>query len=168
MKVIVAIDESPYSEDVIASVKKKPWPRDTQFRVLTVLEELCDLENEFGDILAGLDAKRERAAEQFCQQVRSKLQAGIPTAKVHYEVRKGSPKLEIINSALEWSADKIVLGAHGQRGCPHNLIGSVSRAVAGHAPCSVEIIRDKVGNKRSGKKQAEAEAKDDKEPAKIV
>jgi nucleotide-binding universal stress UspA family protein len=36
----------------------------------------------------------------------------------------------------------IVLGSHGRRGLDRFLMGSVSEAVAVHAHCSVEVIRD--------------------------
>jgi nucleotide-binding universal stress UspA family protein len=62
---------------------------------------------------------------------------------VHFEIRHGSPKTEIIRTATEWEANRILIGAHGHNVCPHNLMGSVSRAVAEHAPCSVEIVKIK-------------------------
>jgi nucleotide-binding universal stress UspA family protein len=38
-------------------------------------------------------------------------------------------------------ADLMTLGSHGYRGFTRFLPGSVSYAVASHAPCSVEIVR---------------------------
>jgi nucleotide-binding universal stress UspA family protein len=47
----------------------------------------------------------------------------------------------IIETAKDWGADLIVLGSHGYRAIERFLLGSVSQAVASHAPCSVEIVR---------------------------
>jgi nucleotide-binding universal stress UspA family protein len=47
----------------------------------------------------------------------------------------------IINTAKEWGAELIVLGSHGHSGFRRFLLGSVSQAIASHAPCSVEIVR---------------------------
>jgi nucleotide-binding universal stress UspA family protein len=52
-----------------------------------------------------------------------------------------TPQELILKEAADWGADLIVLGSHGRRGFSRFLLGSVSEAVASHAPCSVEVIR---------------------------
>ena len=56
-------------------------------------------------------------------------------------VEWGDPKSKIIDAAEQWHADLIVLGSHGRTGLERFLMGSVSDAVARHAPCSVEVVR---------------------------
>jgi nucleotide-binding universal stress UspA family protein len=51
------------------------------------------------------------------------------------------PKQLILKEASDWGAHLIVLGSHGRRGLDRLLLGSVSEAIAAHAPCSVEVIR---------------------------
>lgn len=154
MKVILAVDDSTYSREVIESVMERDWPIDTEFKVLTVLEPLdCFLGDKFEDSRLGINEKRKKAVDHWGKSIREKLEATIPGARIHFEVRNGHPKTEIIDVAVEWNADRIMIGAHGQRSCPHNLIGSVSRAVAGYAPCSVEIVRKR--NKKSTKQAKE-------------
>jgi nucleotide-binding universal stress UspA family protein len=53
----------------------------------------------------------------------------------------GSPKQVIVEQAEQWGADLIVMGCHGFGPVKRFLLGSVSQAVAVHAPCSVEIVR---------------------------
>ena len=55
----------------------------------------------------------------------------------------GEPRAVILDTAKEWEADLIVLGSHGKRGVDRFLLGSVSEAVAIHAPCSVRVVRTK-------------------------
>src|SRR5262249_29371812 len=57
------------------------------------------------------------------------------------EVIVGRPAEMIIETAKNWGADLVALGSHGYRGFTRFLLGSVSYAVASHAPCSVEIVR---------------------------
>ena len=53
------------------------------------------------------------------------------------------PRTIILNEAAAWGADLIVTGSHGHNRFTSLLPGSVSEAVAMHAPCSVEVIRGK-------------------------
>lgn len=57
------------------------------------------------------------------------------------EVIVGRPDESIIETAKKWGADLVALGSHGYRGFKRFLLGSVSQAVASHAPCSVEVVR---------------------------
>lgn len=156
MKVVLAVDDSVYSQEVINAVIDRQWPIDTEFKVLSVLEPLdCCLDDKFQDLFLDINEKRNKAANHLAKSVREKIEATIPGVKVHYEVRTGNPKSEVVDAAVEWCADRIMIGAHGHRGCPHNLIGSVSRAVATHAPCTVEIVRSKESSKTSSRKKKE-------------
>jgi nucleotide-binding universal stress UspA family protein len=125
MHVILAIDDSPHSKEALETTIKQRWPENTEFRVLNVANG------------------QHKYSVELCKNVRQKLITAMPDAIVHYEVRDGSVADEIINSAVEWNADKIIIGAHSKDICPHNLLGSVSRDVVTHAPCSVEIVRVK-------------------------
>jgi nucleotide-binding universal stress UspA family protein len=57
------------------------------------------------------------------------------------EVVVGRPAETINETAKKRGADLIALGSHGYRGFTRFLLGSISYAVASHAPCSVEVVR---------------------------
>jgi nucleotide-binding universal stress UspA family protein len=57
------------------------------------------------------------------------------------EILNGVAKDVIVGEAERWGAELIVMGSHGYRGLKKLWFGSVSQAVALHAPCSVEIVR---------------------------
>ncbi len=57
--------------------------------------------------------------------------------------REGSPKEVIVDEAEQWDADLIVVESHGYGNVEKFVLGPVSQAVASHAPCSVEIVRQK-------------------------
>jgi nucleotide-binding universal stress UspA family protein len=63
-------------------------------------------------------------------------------AGMHAEalVEDGSPAHGLVEAAAEWEADLIVVGSRGETGLERLLVGSVSRAVLYHAPCSVLIV----------------------------
>ena len=56
-------------------------------------------------------------------------------------VEWGHPVGKICQIAKERDADLIVIGSHGRSGFAKIMIGSVSNAVANHAPCPVTIVR---------------------------
>ncbi|MBX9670424.1 MAG: universal stress protein [Candidatus Obscuribacterales bacterium] len=143
MKVIVTVDDSPFSQEVIKAIQSRQWEPNTEFRILTVLDSWRELNETLGDLVPAHEERREKLANKLCKKYREVLESSIPDAIVHFEVRRGVPKVQIIDAAVEWSADKIFIGSHGHRTCPHNLVGSVSRAVTAHAPCSVEVIKEK-------------------------
>lgn len=145
MKIIIAVDDSPSSSELVRTITSRKWPQDVNFKILTVLEPSCvsyaDLSiSEYAQTAAEIYAKRKAAARHHCEAIRHKLEEAIATASVHYEVREGAPWAEIVTAAVEWSADKIMIGVHSKDVCPHNMLGSVSRAVVNHSPCSVEVV----------------------------
>jgi nucleotide-binding universal stress UspA family protein len=58
-------------------------------------------------------------------------------------VKDGAPIPILLESAREWGADCIFLGARGHRFLERFLLGSVSAAVAARAECSVEVVRSR-------------------------
>jgi nucleotide-binding universal stress UspA family protein len=147
MKVVIGLDDSPYSEIVLKAVKERHWPEGTQFRIVSVVEKIPEeyracLEQEEGKLAKQLEASAKEHATARCQKARHDIASAVQGSIVFFEIRDGKPAKELLDSAAEWGADRILVGAHGRTICPHNLPGSVSRKVAAGAPCHVEIVRD--------------------------
>jgi nucleotide-binding universal stress UspA family protein len=86
------------------------------------------------------EARRRKRGEQILSSVRTMLIQSLTNSRVHTELREGAAASEILDAATAWMADKIVVGAHGAS--PNRLLpGSLSRSIARHAGCSVEIVR---------------------------
>ena len=97
-------------------------------------------------------------ARRALERALATLQKHLPHVTLTSEIITGSPK-QALGTEL-WRAHLIVVGSHGRRGLTRFLLGSVSQAVALHAPCSVEIVRTpRNGKKRAAKKNTKAEAK---------
>jgi nucleotide-binding universal stress UspA family protein len=84
------------------------------------------------------ERSREIAGDAISEALQIVKAAGLRTCD---EALIGDPKARIVDEAKEWEADLVVVGSHGRRGIERVLQGSVSEAVAMHAPCSVEVIR---------------------------
>ena len=54
-------------------------------------------------------------------------------------VEDGNPARRLVEAAVNWDADLIVVGTHG-RGGLGPIVGSIARAVLYHAPCSVLVV----------------------------
>ena len=148
MKILLAIDDSRFSEAAAQAVMDEMKPQNTEIRVLTVV----DLMNYFTSEQAAKDyvpeienIRRERlkAAQALVARTAARLQsAGFQATAA---ISEGDPRARIVESAEEWGANLIVLGSHGAKGFERALVGSVSEGVARYAKCSVEIVRIRPG-----------------------
>jgi nucleotide-binding universal stress UspA family protein len=148
MKILLAIDGSSFSDAAVKEVATRPWPADAEVKIISVVEppllptvETWVPPDNYIEALekAGEDQARfivDKAADQVQKGQGEKL--GVTT-----EIVKGHPKHAIVDEAEAWGADLIIVGSHGYRGLTRLWLGSVSQAVASHAKCSVEIVREK-------------------------
>jgi nucleotide-binding universal stress UspA family protein len=146
MKILLATDGSPCSDKAVAEVARRPWPEDTQVRVLSVVEPPGALVAEPYAGVAGYFEEVERLKRKQAGEVVGRAAEALRAAHgeefpVSTETLTGSPKRVIVEEAEGWGADLIVVGSHGYKSWERMLLGSVSQAVAAHAKCSVEIVR---------------------------
>jgi nucleotide-binding universal stress UspA family protein len=143
MKILLAIDDSEYSAAAVKEVAKRPWPKVTTVRVLTLVEPFpaVAIEPWYGarESLERIDdAEKKRARELTNKAADTLKKAGI---KAQSTIRQGDPRSEIVEEAEESRADLIIMGSHGFTGIKRWLLGSVASSVVSHAPCSVEVVR---------------------------
>ncbi|MDQ3802426.1 MAG: universal stress protein [Acidobacteriota bacterium] len=145
MKILLAVDGSEYSAAAVEEVAARPWPSGTRVRVLSAVERVvppaAEVWYDAGGSLEQARQEMTKHADQLTAGVAETLRGGGLTAET--AVRDGDPRSVIVDEAKEWDADLIVVGSHGYTGLKRWLLGSVAQAVAGHAPCSVEIVRRK-------------------------
>jgi nucleotide-binding universal stress UspA family protein/CBS domain-containing protein len=82
----------------------------------------------------------EEARERLRTHVAKVLGPEAPPYDV--AVTWGSPYLQIVDHAIEYGADLIVLGTHGRTGLKHVLLGSVAEKTVRLAPCPVLTVRN--------------------------
>jgi len=148
MKILLAIDGSPCSEAAVREIAARQWPEGSVVKILSVATVLLPdvpLDPFFVTYAAHMEMmKKERARLQdLVERTASELRERAVNKPLPIEtaVIDGSPKQMIIEEAEQWGADLIVVGCHGFGPVKRFLLGSVSQAVAVHAPCSVEIVR---------------------------
>jgi nucleotide-binding universal stress UspA family protein len=146
MKILVAIDGSPSSETAVDEVAARPWPSNSEFRILSAFQIPLNPTPEPWVISpAYCDAMEQAAREQARKLVdaaSARLQESLgKSVNVTTEILPGSPQAIILAEAERWKTDLIVMGSHGYGTWHRLLLGSVSQAVVSHAKCSVEVAR---------------------------
>ena len=142
MKILMGIDDSKFSGDVLQAVTTQFRPEHIEVRVLHVLQPSAPAPPQMAPGYAPeLDDQKEPARE-LVERIANELRS--TGFKVDTAVEVGDIRERIIDSAAEWGADLIVVGSHGRSGIPRLLLGSVAEFVARHASCSVEIVRTSI------------------------
>lgn len=143
MKILLAIDGSAYSDAAAAGISRRPWPPESEVRIITVDPPLdSSLLHGAGATAFDELVKCQRAeAARHLNSAAAVFKQNAPGLIVTPILREGHPKEVILEEAERWGADLIVLGSHGYGAIRRFFLGSVSLAVATNALCSVEIVR---------------------------
>lgn len=145
MRVLIAIDDSLYSQAALEVVKQSYWPADIEFCLCSIIGEWEP--NNPNLAVEHLDALKRSFDEwrfktvRLLEEKQQELQEAFPLSGVFTVVESGNPGEQIVQMAIEIEADLIVLGSHGLSGLDRMILGSVSDLVVSHAPCTVRIIR---------------------------
>ena len=144
MKILLAIDDSKFTESAIELLVAQNNPGKTTVRVLHVVEPLeapyyPDLGPTYPASLSDINKIRMKAGRELVARVTEKVRAA--GFQVDGVVHSGYTRTTVVDVAKQWHAGLIVVGSHGRKGLDRVLLGSVSDYVARHASCSVEIVR---------------------------
>ena len=154
MKILLAVDGSVYSDAAVEELAKRPWPPQSEVKVITAAELPLPIGMEpwavSPDYFEELGKSVRKAAQGVIDSALLKLKTiADKTLKITSEIIEGSPRQVIVDEAEKWGADLIVMGSRGLGAWNRLLLGSVSSAVVHHAKCSVEIVRTPRANQRS-------------------
>ena len=128
VRVLLTTDGSTPSLAAGGYLARFPLPTDARVEVLAV----------HGDT-TGLQAPKERAwaSDAIDVTIEALATGGRDATPV---IRHGDPKREILAASRELGADLLVTGSRGLGGFAGLVLGSVSRALAKAAPCSVLVV----------------------------
>ncbi len=94
--------------------------------------------------MLNLQVEFENSCHELILEKIALLKEALPNHTVTGETLLGPVAKLILEEAINWNADLIVVGSHGRTGVGRFLLGSVADKVASHAPCSVEIVKQKL------------------------
>ncbi len=153
MKILLPVDGSEFSHVAVRELVERPWPGGMQVEVLSVAHPTPEYpETQLMGHAVFLEslARETKWAQKNVDEAAAEIARDAPSIPVISKVLEGSPQEKIVEEAAAWDADLILMGCHGYSAAMRFLLGSVSHAVALHAPCSVEIVRSRRSAK-SGK-----------------
>lgn len=147
MKILLAVEGSKFSDAAIEFCGKL-FSKDTEgeFRLISVSQPAFIAAEPFAvsaEYIAALDNQSKQHASKVLSEAERRLLALLPGAagRLSTHLLVGSPERMIVEEAESWNADLIITGSHGHGFWKRAWLGSVSSAVAHHAPCSVMIVK---------------------------
>lgn len=148
---ILAMDGSAGADAALAAVVSRSWRHGTVVRVTAVVEP-HDVSRAIADCgEPGLLPRRpgsghlrrrnlasiERRVEAACSKLHAAGIGAVPS------IIPGDPRRVLIAEAGDWEARALFLGSRGLNPVERFVLGSVSSAVAAHAPCTVEVVHSR-------------------------
>ena len=152
MKILLATDGSEHSKAMVKNFASRTFAPNTKVRIISVYERSyymlntapMGVMNEYYD---SAEKYSQKLAEDAVENAATILRKENPKISVSVAAIDGAAKSVILQEAEEFGADLIVVGSHGHGAVAGFLLGSVSQAVALHAKCSVEIVRNEKAKK---------------------
>lgn len=142
--ILVPIDGSTTSDRAVAEAAKLATLCSAKVRLLHIVD-MGEHVHGYETPQAYLSQTRPQvlaAAKQLLQQTRTGLQAQGITVDTELCESSGTHVSDIIvDQAVQWGADLIVLGTHGRRGINRILMGSDAERVARTSPLPVLLIK---------------------------
>ena len=143
MKVLMAVDDSGFAEDLVRAVVAGIRHENTEVLVLHVLQPVDTVPPpEMAQGYAPELEDEKQPARALVERIAAELRTAGFAAQT--AIRIGDVANTILDRAEEWRADLIAVGSHGQRSIHDFLLGSVAESVARRAGCSVAVVRPPV------------------------
>jgi nucleotide-binding universal stress UspA family protein len=145
MKILLATDGSDSARSALDFLVRFPFPRASEFRLVTVLQpvledaEMSELSEAHHELFEKARQSEHDTATRLLDEEAGRLNEAGWTGTT--EVRTGNSAEQIVAAAEAAAADLVVVGSHGHKGVKKYLLGSVSDRVLRHASCSVLIVR---------------------------
>src|SRR5687768_5692249 len=138
MRILLAIDGSPCSDAAVNTVASRPWPANSEIRIVSAFEIPFSPTPDTWAISSEYFDQMERVAREQAEAVVNTAAIRViaqidQTITVTRGVLIGSPRSAILAESENWKADLIVVGSHGYGPWQRFFLGSVSQAVVSHA-----------------------------------
>lgn len=135
--ILVAVDDSPYAEQVIQALHQLQIQPTTNVVFSHVVPST---ESDFETLADRPRSQSEEASYRVIEKLLRTYQDQLD-CQSEVEIVTGDPAEEIIRLANIYQVDLIVIGNRGLTGLKRILEGSVSSQVVSEAHCSVLVVK---------------------------
>ena len=141
LRILICCDGSKASNEAIESLSRLPLGKNAEILLLSVHSLMIMYRQDILQKMSDEWLREKQQAEDALMRSAERLKAsGLPNVSVR--VREADDvSAEILSIARKWQADLIMVGSTGRSAVDRFLLGSVSKRVVRHAPCSVWIAR---------------------------
>ncbi|MBZ0188520.1 MAG: universal stress protein [Candidatus Obscuribacterales bacterium] len=140
-RVLVALENEQCSKVLADFIKEFPLKKTTHCKVVHVV--LPVLVNSLMSLLpaaltANIAEDRWRKGREYTENFSETVRQTWNAADIEPLVVEGDAKLEILDIVEKWKPHVVLLGSHKKKGL--STLGSVSKAIVAHSPCSAAVI----------------------------
>ncbi|WP_010581604.1 universal stress protein [Schlesneria paludicola] len=114
-RVLLEIDGSPYSKNIVTHISLRPWPVQSEIRLIMVIhpiEATALVAHAVLDELINIQHIEAVRTLNAASDVFKQNSLGLRSSMV---VRTGFPKDVILDEAHRWNADLVIVGSRGMR-----------------------------------------------------
>lgn len=143
-RILVPIDGSPTSELGLKEAMRLAMLTHGWLRLIHVIDELSfalaadSYGNYAGELL---DLLQKNGAELLAKAQTTARAQGLQTDTVLYENLAKTVAQRVVDEAVSWQADLIVVGTHGRRGVRRMVLGSSAEGILRTSPVPVLLVR---------------------------
>ncbi|CAB3894146.1 universal stress protein [Achromobacter piechaudii] len=143
-RILVPIDGSPTSDLGLKEAMRLAALTHGSLRLIHVIDEMSfALASDSYGVYAGelLDLLQQNGEELLAKAEALVRAQGLPVDTVLYENLQKTVQQRVVDEAIDWRADVIVIGTHGRRGVRRMMLGSSAEGVARTSPVPVLLVR---------------------------
>ncbi|CAB3738911.1 MULTISPECIES: universal stress protein [Achromobacter] len=143
-RILVPIDGSPTSDLGLKEAMRLAALTHGSLRLIHVIDEMSfALASDSYGVYAGelLDLLQQNGEELLAKAQALARAQGLPVDTVLYENLQKTVQQRVVDEAIDWRADVIVIGTHGRRGVRRMMLGSSAEGVARTSPVPVLLVR---------------------------
>lgn len=142
-RILVPVDGSDASHAGLNEALALAAEHQSRLRLVHVVDDLITMPMYEGAIFAGelIEQLRKQGRKLLDECLALCKKKGIAAEAVLLERVGGQAGVLVIEQALEWPAELIVMGTHGRKGLKRIVLGSDAEYVVRHATVPVLLVR---------------------------
>ncbi len=141
LRILVCCDGSRASNEAVESLAHLPLGSSAEIMLLSVHSLISLFRNDILQKMSDEWLREKQQAEESLTRSAEHLKAS-GLSHISVRVREADDvSAEILTVARNWKANLIMVGSTGRSAIDKFLLGSVSKRIARHSPCSVWIAR---------------------------